>query len=135
MAGLSPLGDEPCAADVGARGRSGSVPSPERYAILFLDGFHLNGSVEFEGWVATQRNRLREQVVRSGKFLAEIQEQEGAHDAAVQTMRRLLEGAMTRIDERKAIPMFRSLTVNPSMGRVYQKLGLEPLETVFTRIP
>lgn len=56
-------------------------------------------------------------------------------DSPPKTGRLLLQEAMMRIDGKNAIPMFRKLTTSPpGVERAYLKIGLEPIETVFTRM-
>lgn len=58
-----------------------------------------------------------------------------AENAPHRTGRRLIDEVMKRIDEKNAIPMFRKLTTSPpGVEHVYRDLGLEPIETTFTRM-
>lgn len=49
---------------------------------------------------------------------------------------KLLNEAMRHIDDKGAIPMFRALSTSPrGVERLYRKMGLELVETLFVRLP
>lgn len=55
-------------------------------------------------------------------------------NAPFRTGRILFDETMKRIDERGALPMFRSLDTSPrGVAKLYQRNGLFPVETVFMR--
>jgi len=56
-------------------------------------------------------------------------------DAPSRTGRALFDCAMQRIDEKGAVPMFRSLDTSPErIEKFYERQGLKQFESVFTRI-
>lgn len=58
-----------------------------------------------------------------------------AKDAPFRTGHMLGNEAMRRIDERKAIPFFKSLETSPKgVRKMYDRRGLKPIETTFARI-
>ena len=61
----------------------------ELYAASFLDGFHLNGSVEFERWLDRERDRLATLYEGSLRSLAAEAERQASTEAAVKWWRRL----------------------------------------------
>ena len=57
-----------------------------------------------------------------------------AEDAPFKTAWLLINDALRRMDEKKAIPTFRIPEKNSrSVGRILKRFGLVPIETVFTR--
>ncbi len=56
-------------------------------------------------------------------------------DAPFRAGRLLIDEAMKRITERKAIPMFRSLETSPKgVEKLYQRMGLRRVETAFAGV-
>ena len=59
-----------------------------------------------------------------------------AKDAPFRTGKALLNQAMINIEEKGAIPMFKSLsTSHKGVDRAYRKFGMEPVETLYMKIP
>lgn len=57
-------------------------------------------------------------------------------EAPFKAGRALFDRAMKNIEDRGAMPMFRSLNTSPRhVGRFYERTGLTQFESVFTRIP
>lgn len=56
-----------------------------------------------------------------------------AQDAPFRTGKKLIDETMRKIEEKKAVPMFRTLTTSPlGVERVYRSFNMQPVETVFT---
>ena len=57
-------------------------------------------------------------------------------DAPFRTAYKLFDEAMRRIEERKAVPMFRTLiTSPPGVEKLYRRRNMHPTETLFTWLP
>lgn len=56
-------------------------------------------------------------------------------NAPFRTGRMLIDEAMKRIDQKGAVPFFKSLETSPKgVARMYARMGLAPVETMFARI-
>lgn len=77
------------------------------YAGPFLDGFYLSGAPEFERWVETERERLKERAAAALEAVATATSTRGDHVHAVEWWRRL--AALDPLSTRNALGLMNAL--------------------------